>query len=399
MEDVRHSERLGARGLLAAVWADWKLRVIALTAVALIVRLVVIAVTDGGADLAIYRFFGGFALHGVNPYDAPAGGPIEPRFADSPPLEFALFAGLLALHDSAATLRIFFALCDAGTLLLIGFAFPFARAWRWRVLVFYAFNPFVLTGWTAFAEDKTLLFLLIAALLLALDGGRLAWAWAATAALTALKFLGAFFAPALALHTVRALGWRRALIPVGLCAAAVALTCLLWFPDSLHMLDNRRDRAAIPEPIHASPLLFLSHAGLYATWLPQLLMIVSLIVVIALYARERLDVKEAVVLSIAAGYVYLPDQPSNRILLVLLPFLLLVDLSRRAWILLWIASLPAAAAVIEASRPLPGGLAQLIGPSGSLRQVVWLHLPLLVVFASWIRERSRAAPISVSVSK
>jgi hypothetical protein len=33
-----------------------------------------------------------------------------------------------------------------------------------------------------------------------------------------------------------------------------------------------------------------------------------------------------------------------------------------------------------------------------LRQVLWLHLPLLVVFVSWVRERSRGEPISVSVS-
>lgn len=397
MKEAAHSDRLTARDRIAAGWPGWTAQVLALAAAALIVRLVLIAVSDGGADLAIYDYFGGFALHGVNPYDVPAGGPIESRFADSPPLEFALFAGLLALHDADTTLRIFFALCDAGVILLIGLAFPLTRQWRMRVLLFYAFNPFVLTAWTAFAEDKTLLFLLIAALLLALQRDRLGWAWAATAALTALKFLGAFFAPVLALHTLRARG-RSGLIPIAVCAGVVTLTCLLWFPDSLHMLDNRRERATIPEPIHASPLLFLSHVGLYATWLPQLLMIVSLVAVLVLYARDRLDVREAVVLSIAAGYVYLPDQPSNRILLVLLPFLLLADLSRRAWLLLWLTSLPAAAAVIEASRPLPDGLATAIGPSGSLRQVVWLHLPLLVVVVSWIRARSRNSAISVSVS-
>jgi hypothetical protein len=398
MDGARSSaSRATTRDRLAPAWATWPTRVALLAVAALVVRLVIVAVTDGGSDLTIYHYFGGLGLHGPNPYDAPLGGPIEPRFADSPPLEFALFAGLLALHDSATTLRIFFALCDAGTILLIGLAFPYARAWRWRLLLFYAFNPFVLTAWTAFAEDKTLLFLLIAALLLSLEGGRLAAAWAATAALTALKFLGAFFAPVLALHTLRRLG-RRGLFPIAVCAAAVALTCLLWFPDSLHMLDNRRARAAMPEPIHASPMLFLSHVGLYVTWLPQVLMGLSLLAVLVLYVREKLDVSEAVVLSIAAGYVYLPDQPSNRILLVLLPFLLLHDPSRRAWLLLWLASLPAAAAVIEASRDLPPGIASVIGPSGSLRQVVWLHLPLLIVVVSWIRKRSREPTISVSLS-
>jgi hypothetical protein len=120
--------------------------------------------------------------------------------------------------------------------------------------------------------------------------------------------------------------------------------------------------------------------------------------VIWLHLRERVDVREAVVLSIAAGYVFLPDSPSNRILLVLLPFLLLADLSARGWLLLWLASLPAAAAVMQASRDLPAGIIDVIGPTGSLRQVVWLHLPLLVVVVGWIRERSRNRPISASVS-
>lgn len=377
---------------------SWPLRIAALAAIALLLRLLLIAVTDGGADLAIYTWFGDLGLHGVNPYDAPAGGAIEPRFADSPPLEFLLFAGLLKLHDSADTLRVFFALCDAGVVLLIGLAFPLARAWRWRVVVFYALNPFVLTAWTGFSEDKTLLFLLIAALLLALLRDRLDWAWAATAALTALKFLGAFFAPVLALHTLRARG-RRGLIPIALCVLAVALTCLIWFPDSLHMLDNRGERANLPAPIHASLLLFLDAGGLYASWQPQALAVVSLALVLALWWTERIDVREGVVLSIAAGYVWLPDQPSNRILLVLLPFLLLADLSRAAWLLLWLTSIPASLAVLEASRELPGGVAELIGPGGSLRQVVWLQLPLLVVVIAWIRDRSRNTGKSVSVSE
>jgi hypothetical protein len=376
---------------------SWRARIVLLAAAALVVRLVVIALTDGGADLAIYEFFGGYALDGVNPYDVPPGGPIEPRFADSPPLEFALFAGLLALHDSETTLRIFFALCDAGTILLIGLAFPIARGWRLRLLLFYAFNPFVLTAWTAFSEDKTFLFLLIALVLLALLRERLGMAWTATALLSALKFLGAFFAPVLALHTLRARG-ARGLIPIALCGLFVALTCLIWFPDSLNMLDNRRLRGSLSEPIHASPWLFADEAGLYLSWLPQVVMALSLLAVIWLHLRERVDVREAVVLSIAAGYVFLPDSPSNRILLVLLPFLLLADLSARGWLLLWLASLPAAAAVMQASRDLPAGIIDVIGPTGSLRQVVWLHLPLLVVVVGWIRERSRNRPISASVS-
>lgn len=376
---------------------SWRARIGLLALAALLVRLALIAVTDGGADLAIYSFFGGYALDGVNPYDVPAGGPIEPRFADSPPLEFALFAALLALHDSDTTLRIFFALCDVATIALIGFAYSSSRAWRWRLLLFFAFNPFVLAAWTAFSEDKTLLFLLIAVLLLALEQGRLTAAWAATALLSALKFLGAFFAPVLALHTLRRDG-RRGLLPIAGCAAFVALTCLLWFPDSLDMLDNRRTRGALTEPIHASPWLFPSELGLYVSWLPQIVVVLALLAVIWLYLSGRVDVREAVVLSIAGGYVFLPDSPGNRILLVLLPFLLLADLSRRGWLLLWLASLPAALSVASAARELPAGLAELIGPPGSLRQVVWLHLPLLVAVVGWIRERSRNRPISASLS-
>lgn len=373
------------------------MRVAAIAFAAVLVRLLIVAVTDGGADLSIYTFFGSHALHGTNPYDVPPGGIVEPRFADSPPLEFALFAALLWIHDSEITLRLVFPLFDAATILLIGLAWPRPQAWRLRVILFYAFNPFVLAAWTAFSEDKTLLFLLIAATLLALERGRLAWAWAWTALLSALKFLGAFFAPVLALETLRRDG-RRGLLPIAAGALFVAASCLLWFPDSLGMLDNRRERATIAEPIHASPMMLLHELGLYATWLPQVLMVVSLLGVIALWWSERVDVREAVALSIAAGYVYLPDAPSNRILLILLPFLLLSDLSPRQWALVWLSTLPAAACVASAAKDLPQALDAVLGELGSLGQVMWLNLPFVVVFGLWIRERSRKRAKAVSVS-
>ena len=88
-------------------------------------------------------------------------------------------AGLLALHDSPDTLRVVFALADAGTLVLLGLWFPRGHAWRFGFLVFYAFNPFVLLSFTAFAEDKTLLFLGIVVWIGALERDRQGLAWGA----------------------------------------------------------------------------------------------------------------------------------------------------------------------------------------------------------------------------
>ncbi len=382
----------GTRGarLWAAIERHWAWWVGGAVVAAVALRLGLIALSDGGADLRIYTYFGRLALTGVNPYDAPPGGAVSPVFADSPPLEFALFAGLLRLDDSATTLRVFFALCDGATIALVAFAYPRPRRWRAAFVGFYAFNPFVLVAWTVFSEDKTLLLLLIALLLLALERDRLAAAWTTTTALVALKFLGVFFAPVLALHSWRERG-RRGLLAVAAFALAAFASCLPWFPDSLDAFQHRHTRLVLNPPFHASLGIVPSRLGLYAPFEPQLATALALLVVLVAFAWRRLDVRDAVVLAILAGYAFLPDEVPNRILLTTVPFLLVLAPSRRGWAAIWACSLPAAATVVVAAKGAPGPLADLIGGESSIPHVLWSHLLPLLVLALWARERYRPA--------
>jgi hypothetical protein len=392
---------MGAGAQPQRAWAaaqrhwPWCVAGVVLAAVAL--RLALIALSDGGADLGIYLRFGRLALAGANPYDAPSGGPISPVMADSPPLEFALFAGLLKLHDAPSTLRGAFALCDGATIALVALLYPRPRAWRGAFVVFYAFNPFVLVAWTVFSEDKTLLFLLIVLLLLALERDRLGRAWSATSALVALKFLGVFFAPVLALHSWRERG-RRGLVPVGAFVLVAAASCLPWFPDSLDAFDHRHARLVLDPPFHAGLGILLARLGLYAPFEPQLAMALALLAVFVAFALLRLDVRDAVVLSIFAGYAFLPDEVPNRILLITLPFLLVLSPSRRGWAAIWGCSLPAAAAVVVAAKGAPAPLEHLLGRESSVPHVLWSHLLPALVLVLWARERRTVArPLSHGV--
>ncbi|MEA2197085.1 MAG: hypothetical protein QOJ25_1136, partial [Solirubrobacteraceae bacterium] len=289
---------------------------------------------------------------------------------------------------------------DVAVLLLIGFWFPRPQSWRLAFILFYAFNPFVLLAWTVYAQDKTLLFFGIAALLLALERGREWSAWLAATALAAFKFLGAFGLPALALHWFRKRGWWWALASVGAFVVVLALSNLPWFPKSLDAFTRRNDLLAINPPIHASPTIVLARIGIYAPIAAKLLPVAAAIAVLVLFARRRIDVREAMVWSLFAGYVFLPDTDFDRMLLITLPFLLLLDLSLARWVFIWIVSCVSALAGLVATHGVPhelsgvaGTLNSLFAPGGTLRYVLWLNLfPVLVLGYYLLDRRAGRAP-------
>jgi hypothetical protein len=312
--------------------------VIAVALGALAVRLFIIAHSHGGNDLRIYMYFSRLALHGQNPFAAAPGGPFPPTQSDSPALEVAVFTGLLAIHDAGTTLRLVFALSDVVVVLLIGLCFPRPRHWRAALMLFYAFNPFVLFAWTVFAEDKSLLFLGIVVLLLALEQGHERRAWTAAGALTAFKFLGAFAVSVLTVHSYRTRRWGSLAPLAGLTSALLLSSVVLWFPRSLEVFSRRDARLAINPPIHASPTLVLARLGVYAPIEAKLLTGTAMVLVLGLFLTRRIDVRAGVVWSLMAGYAFLPDDAFNRQLLISLPFLLIVELSLRRWLALWIVS-------------------------------------------------------------
>jgi len=386
--------------------AGWGFAVITITLVATLVRLLIIAHSHGGTDLRQYTYYSRLALHGVNPFAPPQSGLFPPFDSNNPPLEVAAFTGLLAIHDSPTTIRLLFVVSDALLLLLIGFRYRRSRGWRIGFMVFYGFNPFVLFAYTAFAEDKTLLVLGIACWLLALERDREWSAWAAATALTVFKFLGAFAMPALALHS-----WRRrrvrALLPIGAFVIAFLLSNLPWFPQSLDAFSRRDARLAVNPPLHASPTLLLSRIGVYAPIEAKLLTGAAIITVLGLFATRRIEVREAVVWSLVAGYIFLPDDAFNRLLLITLPFMLLLELSLRRWIAIWVVSALAALGAVIATRGVPHELTAIAGPlravfahESTVCHVLWMNLlPALVIAYYLIDRRAGRAPVCGSPAR
>jgi hypothetical protein len=287
-----------------------------------------------------------------------------------------------------------FALADVATLLLIGFGSTRPRTWRLAFMVFFALDPFVLISWTVFAEDKTIIFFWIALLVIALDGERLCLTWFSTTVLTVFKFLGVFAAPVLAIDS-----WRRrgtaAVAPIAGFVVISALSNAFWFPHSLKAFSRRNVRVGIDPPIHASPTMVLSKLHVYATWEVKPLMIVLLLVIFVAFLYRRLSIQEATVWSLFAGYVFLPDDSFDRLLLISLPFLLLVSLSWRQWLALWIWSCVTALGAEIAVRGVPhalhfasGPLQTAFGHDGTIVHALWMNsFVALVLVSYWIARR------------
>jgi hypothetical protein len=364
----------------------WRVAVVLIALGAAVVRLVIIAHTRGGADLRIYTYFSRLGLHGINPFNPPTHGEYPPLQSDNPPVEIALLAGLLAIHNAPVTLRLLFVASDVILVVFVGLCFPRSRQWRAAFIVFYAFNPFVLIAWTAFAEDKTIVLLGITVWLWALATQREWTSWVMATLLTAFKFLGTYAAPQLAVDSFRRRG-RAAIWPVSLFAAGFLLSYLPWFPHSLDTLSRRNVRLAANPPIHASWTLLLSRLGIYAPIEAKILTIAGIVLVFAQYVVRRIDISQAVVWSIFAGFIFLPNNAFNRLLLITLPFMLITEFSQLQWVAIWIVASVSALAALIATRGVPHALHALANPlttlfakEATVRHVLWMSLlPTLVI--------------------
>lgn len=380
----------------------WRAIVGALALLAFLVRLALIAHSHGGSDLRNYTYFARLAFHGHDPYTPPALGAFAPSFANSPPVEFGIFDLLLHIKNSPTTLRCVFALADVATLLLVGLASDRRRTWRLAFMLFFAFDPFVLISWTVFAEDKTIIFFWIALLVIALDADRLYLSWFSITVLTVFKFLGVFAAPVLTVAS-----WRRrqlvALAPIMGFVVISVLSNAFWFPHSLKAFSRRNGRVAIDPPIHASPTMVLSKLGIYATWEVKLLMIVLLLTILIAFLYKRLTIPEATIWSLFAGYVFLPDDSFDRLLLISLPFLLLISLSWIQWVILWIWSCVTALGAEIAVRGAPhalhfatGPLQTVFGRDGTIAHTIWMNSFVALVLGLYAIARHRGRLIAAT---
>jgi hypothetical protein len=383
--------------LLRSAVADersWRRTVVVVALLALVVRLAIAAITGGGNDLKIYYSFASLVTDGANPYHPPADFSLPARLADNLPGEFLLFAGVLELDHSKGALRALFALADMSVILLVGLKYPRPIVWRAAFVGFYAFNPLVLGSWTATAEDKTLLFLLFAAMLLAFESGRHAAGWGAAAVMGALKGVSLFFAPFLAWETWRRRGLRSAAACVAGFALVMVVAHLPWFPDAFEVYDRRAGHIEFRKPAHAALTQLLDRVGLYDPALVRFGVPLLLIAIFAAYVWRRIDAIEGIVLANLATLILQPDHAYTRALLAALPFLFVLPLTARRWAAIWVVSALASIGVyLQQERGELGGY-------GSIAHVVVANafLALVVGFyaADKLSGRAAGAPSSTA---
>lgn len=359
--------------------------VIVIAGAALAVRLVAIAYFYGDStDLHIYRHFAELARHGVNPYHAPGSASAGGSGADEPVLEFLLFAAVLDLWNSATAIRVLVALLDTGVVLALGVLLPRAPRWRLNAMLFYAFNPLVLLAWTRLPEDKSISFLLVVVTVALFELGRVAGGWISATVLAAVKWVGAFFALPLLVHTWRTRGLRFAICAAVLAAAAFVLANLPYFPGSFLAYHRRNVRLSFDPPIFDSITVPFAHVGLYSPLVPRVWLVFATLALAFLTWRGLVTVSEAICLGTWAGFVLLPDEPPDRILLATLVLLLVV---RGRWLLWWLASLVPAAWLYVDTMSSPGRLRDITGPPGSWRHVLGANVFMLLAVAVYVRDR------------
>jgi hypothetical protein len=360
----------------------WRRTVLVIAGLALVLRLAIAAVTGGGNDLKIYYAFSSLVVQGGNPYSPPDGFSQPERLSDNLPAEFLLFAGLLEVENSKYVLRALFALADVGVVLLIGLKYPRPIVWRAGFTVFYAFNPLVLGSWTATAEDKTIVFLLFAALLWALELGRPVAGWAAAAAMGVLKGVSLVFVPFLAWQTWRDRSLRLAAACVAGFGGLMLLAHVPWWPDAFNVYELRGKHLDF-KPGHASFTQLLDRVGLYDPAIVKFGVPLMLVAAFAAYVLRRIDVREGVVLASFATLVLQPDHAYTRALLAALPFLFLIELTPRRWAVMWVVSSIASVGIyLQQERGELGGY-------GSVAHVVVANAFLVLVLVYYVRDKVR----------
>ena len=376
--------------------ASWNRFVAGVVLAAALVRVVIIVVArHGGDDLRIYTYFARLINHGVNPYEAPTFGAVKGIYGDNPIGELGLFAGLLRIHDSPTAIRVLFLFADLASICVVAFLLRRPYWWRRHLVVFIAFNPFLLVRDSVYAEDKTVLGLALIVLLVTLERGSELASWSTATVLGVLKWISAYFALPLALYWAARRGTVRTLAVASACIGVFALSSLWYSPDSLVVpFTRRRDRTHI-EPMHASLMNILHALGVYRRFVPTVLIVVSLLAVYALFLRSRIDIREAVVLSFASSLAFLPDDTRAEFILVPLLFVTRLTLKRVAAI--WAASLVGVFGAGVTSgrfeswarqgRPLTHFLVDLVGGDGSVQFTLLTNTVLAVVVGMYAWDR------------
>ena len=370
----------------------WRLVVVGIAFVALLVRFAILLHYRHyvSADLRIYYYFSHLILEGANPYDAPAGGSVDSSYGDFPAPEMGTYAALLNIHDSPLTLKVFFAFADFLTIILLGFLLPRSKPWRLSAMLFYGFSPLVLVSWIVVTEDKTVLFTFITWIYIAIERRATIAAWLGTGTLAVYKWISGFFLVPFALWSSRSMSRKGLLAALGIFAITFVVSHIPYFPESLRMYERRQEASHIYPPVHASLTKVLYDLGLYETFFVQGFIYTALAAVYLLFALRKIDIKEAIALSLFAAYVALPNESFDRILLITLPFLFVVSLSLARWAAVWAVTIVTGAGVylnVMAPTPVPQSFVDAAGSYGSYRHLILANALMLLILAFYLWDK------------
>ena len=310
-----------------------------LLALAFIIRLYFIFRTPGGYDLEIYTYFARIMHNSQNPYKAPIDGPISPLYADMLPFNLNIFSLALTFWNDPRALRISFAAAEIGLSMVVWYCFDRPRSYRFMMVLFLLFSPFVLYSFTITAEDKPILLLGLFLLVLFLER-RKSWSAVVTCAFLAMfKWMGVFLILPVAYHYCKKVNYQF-LFYFSVFGVLFVFSHFPFFPDSLITYHYRSLRAAF-SPLHQSIMLPLTH--IYNPLFIQLLIPLTILLHYFLYYSSKLNITETIVLLVFFSYILAPDNSYDRLTMIALPMFLITRLSTRfsliAYIVLWLGSI------------------------------------------------------------
>jgi hypothetical protein len=244
-----------------------------------------------------------------------------------------------------------------------------------------AFSPFVLLAWSATGEDKAISLLLLVVVLVCLERDQLGGAWVAAVALFVIKFESIFFLLPLAAYTFKRRGPRYTTFAIAAFAVAGAVAELPYFPDSLHAFSRRSARIDLT-PIDASWTIILNRLGLYDHSIVRPLIVLCLLAIALAFIRGWINVSTAIVLSMFASFLFLPDESYDRIALIVMPLILVVTLTRFRLLAIWLVTVVSAIALYAVRfslTSLPEWFLRLVGPYASVHHVIFMNLLVVVL--------------------
>ena len=376
------------------------------------------------ADLRNYYWPAQAALRGANPYALWASGQSGEFRADMAPLELLIYVVTVAVWNDPRAIQIVFALFDVLNIVLLGVLLKQSRL-QLPFQIFYTLGPLTIYNLVFVPEDKTIVltltFLIFYLLTLPANcelriancGSRITFHISGlrfevpsstllivfAALLAAFKWLSVFYLLPLLLFVSR--DWRDFVKQGVLFGAIIVLAHLPWIPDWLYVYQFRSGRTATP--MHTAPAVLLNALGLFDKNALMIVLIVSLLVIYALFWFKRIDIFETIALATAAGILWTPDMDPVHLALVVITFLLIVDWTRRARLLAvwtlsgWVAAVYAFSTRTGFTRYGLPDLRAIVGVYGSAQMILLSYVLLVVVIGFYLSDKLRGRAVGRAV--